>query len=110
MANLDSWDNYTSGSFLKAAHVSSDKDAFVVIGVDEAIDQTTKASRVRLNLERNGQEYDFDLNKTNGSKLRSLGVPSPNALVGKKIYFIKALVRDPKKNVEVEGLRISKVE
>jgi len=110
MANLDSWDNYTSGSFLKAINVNSDHDAFVVIGVEEASDPTTKATRVRLNLERNGQEFDFDLNKTNGSKLKSLGVPSPNALIGKKIYFIKALVRDPKKNVEVEGLRISKIE
>jgi hypothetical protein len=66
--------------------------------------------KLRATVERNGIEYDFDLNKTNIKFLVALTYVEPLTLVGKKIYFKKALVRNPKTNVEVEGLRICKVE
>lgn len=106
--NLDSWDSYASGSFLKASDVSSEEDAYVCTAVEEAGEEGNK--KPRLTLERNEREYDFDLNKTNSKKLKELNVSSPKACIGLKIYFKKALVRNPQTNQEVEGLRIWKVE
>ncbi len=105
---LDSWDDFTGGNFLKAADVASEEDAYVVVsvGVSEREDRTS----VKLSLERNEKESEFELNKTNANKLKELDVASPKSLTGKKIYFKKALVRNPTTNKEVEGLRIYKVE
>lgn len=106
---LDSWDNFVSGTFLKPINVNNDKEAFVVIGVAifEAEDGT---QRPRLTLERNEKEFEFDLNKTNAVFLKNSGIGSPKELIGKKIYFKKVLVRNPKTNQEVESLRILKVD
>lgn len=110
MTNLDNWDNYVSGTFLKPINVDSDKDAFVVVDIEEIVDQRDGSIRPRLTLEKGGKEFDFDLNKTNAVFLKSQGITSPNALKGKKLSFKKALVRNPKTNLEVESLRIAKVE
>ena len=105
---LDSWDEFASGTFLKAADVESPEDAYVCVAVDQ-IDRDGKL-QVRLHLQRNKKDSDFDLNKTNARKLKKLGVESPKAVVGKNIYFLKALARNPSTNKEVESLRISKIE
>ena len=105
---LDSWDDYISGNFLKAVNVENENDVFVCIDVNSI--QVDDDSKVRLTLEKKEIEFLFDLNKTNAKKAKDLGIVSPKALIGKKIFFKKALVRDPKKNVEVEGLRIFKIE
>jgi len=108
-ANLDSWDKYTGGLFLKAADVKSEENAYVVVAVRE-VKEDDDTDRLRLSLERNESKNDFDVNKTNAGKLKELGIENPKALIGKKIYFRKVLVRNPKTNQEVDGLRISKVE
>ena len=111
---LDSWDNFTSGNFLKAADVASENDAYVCTDVEisEVTDNKTKEKRqaLRLTLQRNEKESELDLNKTNAKKLKDLGIKSPREVIGKKLYFKKALVRNPQTNVEVEGLRIWKIE
>jgi hypothetical protein len=106
--DIESWDDFISGDFLKPVNVDSDKDAFVCVAVN--IETMEDRSVPRLTLERNAKEFAFDLNKTNSVFLKNSGIPNPKALVGKKLYFKKALVRNPKTNLEVEGLRISKVE
>lgn len=109
MANdTDSWDNYISGTFLKAIDVNSDQDAFICTEVAESDREGVK--QIRLTLERNAKEYELDLNKTNAKKLKELGLASPKATIGKKLFFKKALVRNPKTNQEVEGLRIYRIE
>ena len=108
-APLDSWDDFVSGTFLKPINVDSERDIFVVIGV-ELFNAEDGTSRPRLTLERNGKEFDFDLNKTNSVFLKNNGIANPKQLIGKKLNFKKALVHNPKTNQEVEGLRISKVE
>lgn len=108
--NLDSWDDYISGNFLKAVNVNSEEDAFVVLAVEQGTEPDGQGKRIRLHLQRNEIEYDFDLNKTNSAKLKELGSESPKTLIGKKIYFRKVLVRNPKTNMEVDGLRISKLD
>ena len=111
---LDSWDNFTSGNFLKASDVSSENDAYACTGIEttEVLDKKTKLPRqvLRVALERNGKEFEFDLNKTNAKKLKDLGMKAPKEVIGKKLYFKKALVRNPDTNIEVEGLRIFKLE
>jgi len=106
--SLDSWDDYISGNFLKSINVKDQEHAFVVINVGE--EEMEGSKRPRISIESDGQSYEFDINKTNSVKLKELGVESPKALIGKKIFFIKVMVRNPKLNKEVEGLRISKVE
>ena len=109
---LDSWDKYIAGNFLKAINVQSENDPFVCVNVSSIIDKrnNTETDRVRLEVERNELAFEFDLNKENSKKLVELGVPSPRAMIGKKIYFKKALVRNPTTNKEVDSLRIWKVE
>lgn len=107
---LDSWDNFTSSNFLKASQVTNENQAFVCTNIEIIEDKDTKSIRPRLTLENNQIEYDLDLNKTNSSKVKELGIHTPRQLIGKKIYFKKVLVRDPKKNMEVEGLRICKID
>jgi len=105
---LESWDEFISGDFLKASDVDSEKDAFACVSV-ETIDRDGKL-QIRLNLQRNERDYAFDLNKTNAKKLKELEVKAPKEAIGKKIYFKKVLVRNPKTNVEVDGLRIWKLD
>lgn len=103
----DSWDDYISGNFLKAINVDSENDGFVVVQIENVTEKEIK--KIRLNLERNGKEFDFDLNKTNASKLKELGIATPREVIGKVIFFKKALVRNPTTNKEVDGLRIYKI-
>lgn len=108
--NLDSWDNYIGVNFLKPSHVVSESQSFVCTGIEIVEDAVTKVPRPKVTLEFNEIAYEFDLNKTNSSKLKELGVKVPRQLIGKKVYFKKVLVRDPKKNMEVDGLRIHKID
>lgn len=103
---LSSWDEYVSGNFLKAVNVGSENEEFICTNVAEAEREGVK--HLRLTLERDGNEWEFDVNKTNARKLQE-SVDSPQKLVGKKLSFKKALVRNPKTNNEVESLRVSKV-
>jgi len=96
--------DYASGNFLKAINVQSEKDAFVVTEIEEV--KANDKEVLRLTLEKDGVEYDFDLNKTNAKFLAGKGIIEPMTLMSKKLFFRKALVRNPKTNQEVEGLRI----
>lgn len=105
---LDSWDSYVSGNFLKVVNVTSDSDVFVCIAITE--EEQDGVKKPRLTVERNGTSWDFDLNKTNAQKCVELGISKPKDLIGKKIFFKKALARNPTTNKEVETLRIFKIE
>jgi len=109
---LESWDTYVSGNFLKVVNVQSENEAFVCISMEEveSIDNGKSTKKPRLQLERNGNEWDFDLNKTNATKCVELGIKKPSDLIGKKIYFRRALARNPTTNKEVDTLRIFKIE
>lgn len=108
--SLDDWTGFISGNFLKAVNVNSENDVFVCTAIQIVADAREGSERPRLTLERNKIEFDFDLNKTNSIFLKNNGIQKPKDIVGAKIFFRKAFVRDPKKNQEVEGLRIWKVE
>jgi hypothetical protein len=108
----DSWDEYISGNFLKSEHVENDNQAFICMKIESVIDTRNESNekRLRLALESKNINYDMDLNKTNAAKCKELGIKAPKELIGKKIYFKKVLVRNPKINKEVESLRIWKIE
>ena len=108
-ANLNSWDDFTGDIFLKADDVKSEMDFYVVVDIETV---TTKDGSIRLRtyLERDKKKYAFDLNKTNSKKLLGLGILTPRALIGKKLYFKKVLVRNPQTNIEQDGLRVHSVE
>lgn len=106
---LGSWDNYVSGNFLKVVNVTSENDAFVCIAIEE-VEQQDGMKKPRLTVERKGNEWDFDLNKTNAQKCVELGIVKPKDLIGKKLFFRKALARNPTTNKEVETLRIFRIE
>ena len=100
---------YASGNFLKAVNVTSEKDEFAITDVEETKGKDKQGKEyevLRLTLINNGTEYEFDLNKTNIKFLVTKGYIEPTNLIGKKICFRKALVRNPQTNQEVEGLRI----
>ena|SRR3990167_7588648 len=106
--DIESWDNYISGNFLKAINVNSETQQFVCtdVGTFEREDM----EGLRLTLDSNGMEFDFDLNQTNAKKLKELGCKTPKEVLGKTLFFKKALVRNPKTNMEVEGLRVFKIQ
>ena len=96
------------GSFIKAANVENDKDAFEIVAVAEV--EETDRTALRLSLVKGASTYDFDLNQTNIKFLVSKGYVEAEKLTGHKICFKKVLVRNPKTNMEVEGLRICDVQ
>ena len=104
---------YASGNFLKAINVKDEKESFLIVAVEEPKrkDKTGKEyEALCFTVEKDGTEFDFDVNKTNAKFLVNKGYDDPLTLVGKKIYFKKALVRNPNTNMEVEGLRICDVQ
>lgn len=105
--NTDSWDSFTGGAYLKAADLTDEKLGYVCMEVKAAVVDSKPI--VRLVLALNGKEYLFDLNKTNAKKSKELGITSPSKCLGKTFFFKKVLVRNPKTNQEVDGLRISAV-
>lgn len=100
---------YASGNFLKAINVQSDKDEFLITEVEETKREGTDEDVLRLTLTNNGIEFEFDMNKTNTKFLVSKGFVEPLTLINKRLCFRKALVRNPKTNIEVEGLRICEI-
>jgi hypothetical protein len=107
---LDNWNDYTGKSWLKAEEVKGEDQAFVCVGItlDEEIKDGKKSIRPVLELEFEKDRFFFSLNVTNSNKCKEF-VSTPKDLVGKKIYFKKALVTSPSTKKEVETLRIKNI-
>jgi hypothetical protein len=95
------------GAFLKADNVMSETDEFEVTDVKEV--EETDRTALTLSLKRGEATFDFDLNQTNIKFLVSKGYVEAETLKTHKICFKKVLVRNPKTNMEVEGLRICEI-
>lgn len=102
--SLDNWNEYTGKSWLKSDDVKDENQAFVVVSVEI----NEEDNRPVVELEREEVKWNFSLNVTNSTKCKEF-VDSPKALIGKSIYFKKALVRSPATGKEVESLRIYNV-
>ena len=108
--DLDSWDGFIGGCFLKAEDVENDEQIFIVKKVESVFDDRDDQYKVRLELESKGITFLLDLNKTNANFIKEHGVKKPIDLMEKKITFKKVMVRNPQTHKEVEGLRIKSVE
>jgi hypothetical protein len=109
MGKTDNWDDYTS-NFLKSSHVKDENDAFVCTGVEDYDKGASPVPRLTLSHGEDA-EFTFDLNRTNATYCKDVAkITSPKKLIGKKIYFKKVMARNPKTNIEVESLRICKIE
>ena len=101
---LDNWNDYTGKSWLKAEEVKGEDQAFVCVGIE----LSEEDSRPVLELEFEKDRFFFSLNVTNSNKCKEF-VSTPKDLLGKKIYFKKALVTSPSTKKEVETLRIKNI-
>lgn len=106
--NLDSWEGFTGSNFLRSEMVKDEDHTFTVVGAEQH--ERDGDVSLWLHLESIPLKVTFDVNKTNAKKLQELGAANPKDLIGKKIYFKKVLVRNPKTNQEVESLRVYKLE
>lgn len=108
--DLNSWDDYVSGKFLKSNLVKHPDERFICISVEGVDDLKDNTKRLRLIFEKDKSELLFDLNKTNAKFIKDSGIKTPRDCIGKSFYFKKVAVIDPTKKIEVEGLRIWKIE
>jgi hypothetical protein len=106
--DLDNWSNFTGGDFLKADDVKDEQHAFVVDNIGTI--KREKGDNVKLELSDGNKEYNFEMNRTNAARAKELGIKAPKDLLGKKIYFRKVVVVNPKTKGEVTSLRIIKIE
>ena len=105
---IDSWEKYIT-NFIENEDVDDEKDAFIVVEVQE-VSREDKV-QIRLTLEKANIKYAFDLNKTNSVFCKINGkVKHPRELSGKKLYFRKVKAYSPNAKKEVDSLRICKIE
>ena len=96
------------GTFLKASNVVNETELFEITNIAEVKEEDRTA--LRVSLKKGEAEFDFDLNQTNIKFLTSKGYVEAPSVVGHSISFKKVLVRNPKTNMEVEGLRICNIQ
>ena len=104
---LDSWDDF-AGDFIKAEFIR--KWPAVFIPVDLKAETEDGRNKLILIVEFSGRKWNFDLNKTNQSFLRTNGITSPKMVLGKKLTIDKIKARNPSTNSMVDSLIIIKVE
>jgi len=106
--NLDSWDDFL-GKFIKAEMVKTWPALFIPLSVRGNFDADDN-SHVIYTGEFEHKKKDWEPNKTNIEILRNLGLPSPKALIGKKVYFKKVMNYNPTLKKKVPSFEIDKVE
>ena len=110
--NLGGWSEYIT-NFLEPGDVNTEEEVFLCVGVTEVDREEKKQLRlILIKPEANNPEdkYDFDLNKTNTVFIKKAGIESPTKIEGKKLYFRKTMAYSPSAKVELESLRINKID
>ena len=106
--NTENWEDFL-GKFLKAEMVKTWPALFIPVSVKASFDEDDNAHIVYTG-EFQGKKKDWEPNKTNIEILRSFGLTSPKALVGKKVYFKQVMNFNPILKKRVPSLEIEKVE
>ena len=101
------WDDFR-GKFFKPEFFSGDTCVTICTGIDTEYvdDEPTMTAEIEFE----GCKYLVQLNKTNRDKLKEIGIPSPEALIGKKIVWKEVLARNPALKKDVPSLRIVSLE
>jgi hypothetical protein len=102
---LDDFFQQGGRRFIKAADIKGPTAKAVITNVRSA-DLKNSGLTPILDVEVKKIAWSFPLNKTNFDKCIELFGPKSSKWIGKVITFFKVLVNDPKKQKEVEGLRI----
>jgi hypothetical protein len=106
--NLDSWEDF-SGKWLKAEMVKEWPALFIPVSVRGNFDADDEAHIVFTGAFQ-GKNKDWEPNNTNKDILKTLGLVSPRALIGKKVYFKKVMNFNPTIKKKVPSLEIEKIE
>ena len=104
----ESWDGLLT-NFLKASDLKEDSGFIIPTEVDVG-ETKDKKPYMRLTIEVNGIDKQFDLNKTNRNKLVELGIARPKDVIGKKLGYKKTLARNPQTQKEVDAIRITSIQ
>lgn len=106
--NLESWDDF-SGKFVKAEFIKTWPALFIPISVRANFDDEENPHIIYTG-EIEKKKKDWEPNNTNKEILRSLGLPSPKALIGKKVYFKKVMNFNPTIKKRVPSIEIDRIE
>ena len=106
--NIENWDDFL-GKWLKPEMVKTWPALFIPISVKGTFDDEENAHIVYTG-EFDNKKKQWEPNKTNIEILRTLGLASPRALIGKKVYFKKVMNFNPQIKKKVPSLEIEKVE
>lgn len=104
----ESWDGLLS-DYLKADDLKDETGKVVCIDLEVDTYDDGKPKMV-LEVEVNGKKKLWDLNKTNRTKLKELGLEKPKSVIGKAIGYKKVTVTNPSTKKEVESLRVTSIE
>lgn len=106
--DLENWDDFL-GNWFKADHVKTWPAVAVVMNVKADFDEEDNGNLI-LNIVYNRKKLKFQLNKTNIGIIKDLKIPSPRALIGKKITFKQVMNFNPQIRKKVPSLEIEKIE
>lgn len=108
---LDSWKGIVS-NYLKAENLKEEEGSFVAEDVqvrERQNDEGEMRAQIEISTTVDEIEYVFALNYTNAKFVKSQ-VSAPKQLVGKRLFYEKIQVRNPKTNKTVDGISIVKIE
>lgn len=106
--NLDSFEDF-SGKFIKAEFIKVWPALFVPTAVRSYYD-TEEKPHVQYTGEIEGKMKNWEPNKINMQIIRDAGIPSPVALIGRKVYFKQVMNMNPMSHKRVPSLEIEKIE
>jgi len=98
------WDDF-SGKFLKAEIIKTWPAIFIPTSLKTSYDETMNAMLIYSG-EIEGKLKDWQPNKTNITIMKELGVPSPEALIGKQVVFKKVMNFNPNTKKKVPSVEI----
>lgn len=101
--SLDKWDDF-AGEFLKCDLITKFPVELVVINVTSELKDFK--SNLYIDTEYNGRKWKVQLNRTNQNFVRSKGITSPKALIGKKLTFEKIKTHNPTTKSPTDSLLI----
>ena len=107
-ANIDNWDDFL-GKWFKVDRVKDWSLPAVVTNVKGEIDEDEEVNLI-LDIQYDGKKLKFQPNKTNIGIIKEAGLPSPRALITKKIYFKEVMNFNPQIRKKVPSLEIKNIE
>ena len=106
--DLNNWNDF-HGKFFKVDHVKSWPAIAVPTIVNGNFDEELEA-QLTYEIQYDGKKLKWNPNKTNIGIIKAAGIPSPKALLGKKLYFKQVMNFNPQLKKKVPALELEKIE